>query len=99
MSHRRGRDATQRPTVRVRVDGAELVVPAGISLATALLLAGQRRIVRTQPAGAPGGVFCGMGSCYECAAVIDGTGGVRTCITPVADQMRIDTVPGVGSGD
>jgi len=71
--------------VEIVIDGAERLVPAGVSVAVALLLA---RADATAPSRT---VFCGMGSCYECVAVVNGVPGVRTCITPVADHMRVDT--------
>lgn len=37
------------------------------------------------------GLFCGMGSCFECHAEIDGRPLVRTCMTTVRNGMRIRT--------
>ena len=80
-------------TATVRLDGRELRVPSGISVAAALLRTGA---AWSQPPPGTGvaGLFCGMGACYGCLADIDGRKGVRTCITPVADGMRIESVGG-----
>jgi D-hydroxyproline dehydrogenase subunit gamma len=74
-----------RKQVEIVVDGASRVVPAGVTVAVALLL------TRDEGAALGHTVFCGMGSCYECVAVVNGVPGVRTCITPVAEHMRVDT--------
>lgn len=79
------KEPVARKQVEVVVDGVDHVVPAGVTIAVALLLI-------SEEASAPGRtVFCGMGSCYECVAVVNGARGVRTCITPVAERMRVDT--------
>lgn len=84
-------------TATVHLDGREISVPSGISVAAALLRAG---VTWSQPQPGTGvaGLFCGMGACYGCVADIDGRKGVRTCITAVADGMRIDSVRGGGDG-
>lgn len=73
--------------VNVLIDGTACTVPAGITIAVALLL------VRHPDEGVTGtrNVYCGMGSCYECVAEVNGVPGTRTCITPVADGMRVNT--------
>jgi predicted molibdopterin-dependent oxidoreductase YjgC len=37
------------------------------------------------------GVFCGMGSCYECHAEVDGEPQTRTCMVTVSEGMRVRT--------
>lgn len=77
--------------VELIVDGVTYRVPEGVTVAVALRLARPRSAASTQPTGSRWSVFCGMGSCYECVAVIDGVSGVRTCITPVRNEMRVET--------
>ncbi|MEV0809792.1 (2Fe-2S)-binding protein [Micromonospora sp. NPDC050200] len=79
------------PATSVLLDGALTDVPAGVSIAAALALAGRRALRTSRPSGEPRAVFCGMGSCHECLVTVDGIRGVRACITPVAPGMRIDT--------
>jgi hypothetical protein len=57
-------------------------------VAAALLADGIAAIRRT-PGGAPRGVFCGMGVCFDCLAVVDGTPNTRTCMTWVRDGMDV----------
>jgi predicted molibdopterin-dependent oxidoreductase YjgC len=77
-------------TVELTVDGRPVTAPQGASVAAAMLAAG-RRAWRTTAAGDARGVFCGIGACFECTATVDGTAGVRTCLTPVAPGMRVRT--------
>jgi sarcosine oxidase subunit alpha len=67
-----------------------VAVPAGISLAAALLNAGVDAF-RRSPNGEARGPLCGMGTCHECRVSIDGVGHRRACLTPVADGMEIET--------
>jgi predicted molibdopterin-dependent oxidoreductase YjgC len=74
--------------VDLLVDGERLLVPAGRSVAAALLDVG-RPALRRGPAGAPRGVYCGIGACFECRVHVEGRGRVRACITPVQAGMRV----------
>lgn len=76
-------------TVTVEIDGAPVAVPAGITLAAALLRAGHSTLGRRPRTGRPRGVFCGMGICHDCAVTVDGVATVRACITEVRDGMRV----------
>ncbi len=37
------------------------------------------------------GLFCGMGSCYECHAVVDDVPLTRTCMTTASPGMKVLT--------
>ncbi len=71
----------------VDIDGRAVEARPGDTIAAVLLRAG---IV---PAGETSGrgLFCGMGSCYECHAVVDGVPFTRTCITGARPGMRVRT--------
>jgi NADH dehydrogenase/NADH:ubiquinone oxidoreductase subunit G len=32
-----------------------------------------------------------MGACFDCVAIVDGRRGVRTCMTPAREGLRVDT--------
>jgi sarcosine oxidase subunit alpha len=76
--------------IEIEVNGHTLRVPAGISLAAALLNAGEAAF-RTSVTGAPRGPLCGMGICYECRVSVDGEAHRRACLEPVRARMRVTT--------
>ena len=74
--------------VEFELDGRALRVPAGISVAAALLNAGVvafRRSVGDEPRGP----LCGMGTCHECRVEIDGEPQQRACLRTVREGMRV----------
>ena len=83
------------PAVTIRVDGRAVEAFAGETVAAALLADGVIA-TRTTPRGAPRGVFCGMGVCFDCLAVIDGVPNTRTCMTYVRDGMDVRLQSGSG---
>jgi predicted molibdopterin-dependent oxidoreductase YjgC len=76
--------------VEIDVDGERVEAFTGETVATALLASGRRAFHRTARLGAPRGVYCGIGLCFDCLVVVDGVR-VRACQTPVAVGMRVDT--------
>lgn len=66
------------PEVRLRIDGADVMVPAGSTVAAAL-------------AARPGLAHpvCAMGSCFACCVSIDGVPGRRACLVPCRDGMEV----------
>ena len=85
------------PTVTIRVDGRDVIVASGVTVAAALLDAAVAAC-RRSPSGEARAPLCGMGTCYECRVTIDGVPHRRACLTPVADAMEIVTASGTGSG-
>lgn len=73
----------------VTVNGAEVIVPSGATVAVAVVLAGQA--CRLSVTGEPRGPLCGMGICFECRVAIDGNLHVRSCQTACAQGMDICT--------
>lgn len=73
--------------VTLRVDGRAVPAFVGESVATALLAAGIRAL-RSSPAGAPRGLFCGMGICQECVVEIDGAA-MPACQVRVRDGLSV----------
>jgi D-hydroxyproline dehydrogenase subunit gamma len=94
-----------RPT-RITVNGVICDVPAGRSVAAALLAVGIRKLRESPRAGAPRGAFCMMGVCQECVVHIDGH--LRqACMVPVTPGLAITLgagklgagTPGAGTPD
>ncbi len=79
-----------RQPLTIQVDGEPAPAFAGESVATVLLTLGRRTFRHTER-GAPRGLFCGMGVCFDCLVTVDGVENVRACITPVQEGMVIDT--------
>lgn len=63
--------------VLLTINGVTIEVQRGTTVANATVLAGQpcRKSVR----GAPRGPLCGMGICFECRVIINGTLHCRSC--------------------
>ncbi len=84
--------ATALPSGRnvdVTVDGASMRLPEGAMLASALMVAGLRKLRESPRDRAPRGAFCFTGACQECTILIDGT--LRqACMTPVSAGMAIE---------
>jgi len=76
-------------TVTVQFEGRSLSVPAGISVAAALL-SQQAEPFRTTPvSAAPRAPYCMMGVCFECLVEIDGRPSRQSCLATVRDGMVI----------
>lgn len=75
------------PEIHVRVDGQELQVSAGCSVAAALRRAGFEA-TRHSHDGSARAACCGMGVCFECRVRIDGRERLA-CLTPITAGMEI----------
>jgi sarcosine oxidase subunit alpha len=71
------------------IDGAEVNVQAGATVAAAILIgrSGFRRSVQ----GELRGPVCGMGICFECRATVDGQPQLRTCQRLCENGMVVNT--------
>jgi D-hydroxyproline dehydrogenase subunit gamma len=78
------------PGLEILVDDKRARVPAGITVAAALINLGVTEL-RSSVTGESRGVLCGMGVCFECRLTIDDRPHQRACLIPVADGMRIRT--------
>jgi sarcosine oxidase subunit alpha len=76
--------------VNVMVDGRSVSVPPGSSAAAAVAISGKAAF-RRSVTGEPRGPLCGMGTCFECRATVDGVPGVRTCRVVCREGMQIRT--------
>lgn len=83
-------------TVDITVDGRKMKAKEGEKILAALLANGiiiNRYTVKRRE---PRGLFCGIGQCTDCAMIVNGKSNVRTCITPVKEDMIIETQHGLG---
>lgn len=80
----------------IRFDGARVAVSPGQTVAAALWAAGVRSWRTTRDAGAPRGLFCGIGVCFDCLVTINGIRNQRACLIPARPGMVVTTQLGVG---
>jgi len=83
---------TRQPAVTFTFDGREVTAHPGESIAAALLASGIRQLRSTRVDGRPRGLFCAIGTCFDCLVRVDGDRPVRACLTPV--QPGLDVTPG-----
>jgi D-hydroxyproline dehydrogenase subunit gamma len=84
-----GHGLARGTAVTVLVDGAPVTAYEGETVATVLIADGEPAIRRTRK-GSTRGLFCGIGVCFECLAVVDGIPNTRACMTFVRDGMTIE---------
>jgi sarcosine oxidase subunit alpha len=73
----------------IRINGRPFQAADGASVATAILQSGVLSF-RRSVSGEPRAPFCGMGTCYECRATVDGIAQERTCVLTVREGMVIE---------
>ena len=82
-------DGTRTDTVSVILDGTEVALPKGVSVAAGLLGVGEM-ISRISPSSKkPCSPHCLMGVCYECMMEINGVQR-QACLTDPEDGMTIN---------
>src|SRR6516162_10688343 len=74
--------------VMIHFDGQPIPSLEGETIAAALSAAGIVAFRRTA-SGAPRGLFCGMGACFDCVVTVGGRIGRRACMEKVADGMEV----------
>jgi hypothetical protein len=75
--------------VSLTVNGQQVRVLAGATVAVAMAIAGQA--CRTSVSGEPRGPLCGMGICYECRVAINGVPHCRSCQILCEPGMEVRT--------
>jgi sarcosine oxidase subunit alpha len=73
----------------VTVNGARVSVPAGATVAVAMMVAGKP--CRLSVTGEPRAPLCGMGICFECRAVVNGVPHSRSCQIACEPDMDVKT--------
>jgi predicted molibdopterin-dependent oxidoreductase YjgC len=76
--------------IPLTIDGHLYRVPAGISVAVAVMIA-RGSAFRRSVTGHPRGPLCGMGICFECRLTIDGRTQRTSCQTPCRSGMEVRT--------
>jgi D-hydroxyproline dehydrogenase subunit gamma len=91
--------SSELETVTITFEGKTLTVPAGVSVAAALLVGGVRDFRSSAVGQAPRAPYCMMGVCFECLVEIDGVPARQSCIVTVQDGMRVRRQVGAASLD
>lgn len=78
-----------RNEISLKVNGVPIPVPSGATVAVAVMLAGQS--CRKSVTGEPRSPLCGMGICFECRVMINGTPHCRSCQILCEPGMEVKT--------
>ena len=84
------------PAFTIQFDDQRLAAAPGQTVAAVLWAAGIRSWRTTRHTGAPRGLFCGIGVCFDCLVTIDGKPNRRACLVPARPGMVVTTQLGVG---
>jgi predicted molibdopterin-dependent oxidoreductase YjgC len=84
------------PTFEITFDGKQVTAVPGQTVAAALWAAGVRSWRTTRGTGAPRGLFCGIGACFDCLVTIDGEPNQRACLVPARPDQLVTTQLGTG---
>jgi predicted molibdopterin-dependent oxidoreductase YjgC len=71
-------------------EGKPVVGQEGDMIAFALHSNGIRTISYSSRLKRPRGFYCAIGNCGSCKMRVDGIDNVRTCITPIKENMRVE---------
>ena len=88
-------DLEDKKKVTLYYNGEPIEALEGEPIASALMNAGIRVFRTTAKRHEPRGIFCAIGRCTDCVMIVDGKPNVRTCITPLAAGMHVQTQYGV----
>ncbi len=77
-------------TVTIIVDDQPITVPAGISVAAAVLGHHHSGETYTHPVdGSPRAPYCLMGVCFECMMEVNGEPNVQSCLVTVEEGLIV----------
>ncbi len=89
-------DKKPEKQVSITINGKPFNVPAGETVAAAVLACGIGHTRTTPVSNSPRAPFCLMGLCYECLMVINGSPNQRACKEYVTEGMIIESQHGAG---
>ncbi|MFD9975286.1 (2Fe-2S)-binding protein [Streptomyces sp. NPDC059017] len=87
------------PPYEITFDGLPVPALPGQSVAAALWAAGILAWRTTREGGSPRGAFCGIGTCFDCLATVNGRPNRRACLVPARPGDVITTQKGTGHDD
>ena len=91
--------ATPGTEFELSFDGRPIRALPGQSIAAALWTVGILSWRTTRVNENPRGAFCGIGSCFDCLATVNGRPNQRACLLPARPGDTITTQKGDGHGE
>ena len=82
--------------VTIYFNGREITAREGETVAAALAAEGISAFRTTVKRKESRGIFCAIGRCTDCAMTVNGIPNIRTCITTVEENMRVESQEGLG---
>lgn len=82
--------AARAERIGIRFDGASVPAIPGETVA-ATLSASEILAFRRTASGAPRGLWCGMGACFDCIVTVDGRAGQRACMVKARGGMVVES--------
>jgi len=83
------------PTVTIEFEGKPIVANANETVAAALLASGVEFMRTTAKEKKKRAAYCQMGVCFDCLVEIDGKANQQSCMTRVANGMKIKRQTGL----
>lgn len=77
----------------------EIFAESGQSIGAALIAAGLRSWRTTRNSGAPRGIFCGIGVCFDCLITVNGRANQRACLIEARQGDVVEPQEGAGRAD
>ncbi|HLR70115.1 MAG TPA: (2Fe-2S)-binding protein [Pseudogracilibacillus sp.] len=81
----------EQKKVTFQFDGKTYEGHENDTIASALLAHGIRTLRKHEETGNPRGIYCNIGHCFECRVTVDGVTNIRACLTPIKDNMVIES--------
>ncbi len=75
--------------IHFRFEGRTLKAPTGLTIAGGLLWNGISSWRTTRVTNAPRGIFCGIGTCFDCLVDVNEYVAVRACITMLNENDEV----------
>lgn len=82
-------DSAARDTVTITFEGEKHVVPAGVTVAAAILGHDDTHLCQSAADQEERAPYCLMGVCFECLVEINGIKNRQACLEPVVDGMEV----------
>ncbi len=80
----------RKDKITLFVNSKEIPAYKGETLLAALIAAGYKSLKQSPLRREPRGALCGMGVCFECIVTVNGEPNIRSCMTEVEDNMKVE---------